>query len=472
MAQKTVKPRKKRILLAVPAVIVLLALLFPLSNLVFPPQRPALSAAKMQDVSFQKAGPVLQHKCVDCHSAHTAKPWYFSMPVAKAMISKDVDAGVEALDFTDALFTDDGAFSQIQLAKIESVMYTGTMPPTRYVVMHWNASVSQSDKDNIRSWVKDVRAKKYASPNVAKTFAGEVVQPIPLTVSVDSRKAELGDKLFHDKRLSGDDTLSCASCHDLNKGGTDQKQFSTGINNQLGGVNAPTVFNSSYNFLQFWDGRANDLAEQADGPVNNPIEMGADWEQVIPKIKDDEYYTKAFRDLYSDGMTEKNIRDAIATFETTLITPNSRFDKYLMGDKTAVDAEEIRGYQTFLTAGCTSCHFGVTLGGTHFEKMGRKQDYFGDRGKIVEADEGRFNVTKKEPDRYKFKVPTLRNLAVSYPYFHDGQTKTLPDAIDKMAKYQLGAPLNAGQVKDIEKFLLALTGEYDGKPLLETKPGI
>jgi cytochrome c peroxidase len=467
MESKRAKLKRKHLLLTIPLVLILLALLMPLSNLVFKPKRPAIPLQKLEDPLFVKAAPVLQNNCVDCHSARTAKPWYFSLPIAKTMISRDVDDGVDALDITEALFADKVFFSQVQLAQIESVMYTGTMPPRRYVLMHWDTSVSQDEKGNVRAWVRSVRAQKYASPNVAKAFAGEVVQPIPLGVSVDSRKAELGNKLFHDKRLSGDNTISCASCHGLDKGGTDQAQFSTGIDDQIGGINAPTVFNASYNFLQFWDGRAKDLAEQADGPVNNPIEMGSNWEQVIPKIKDDENYTEAFKELYSDDMTEKNIRDAIAEFEKTLITPNSRFDKYLMGEEDAINAEEIRGYQTFIHTGCTSCHLGVTLGGTHFEKMGRKRDYFGDRGQITKDDQGRYNVTKKEKDHYKFKIPTLRNLAVTYPYFHDGQVKTIPDAIEKMAIYQNGKSLKAGQVKDIEMFLLALTGEYDGKSLLE-----
>ncbi|MHC4464628.1 MAG: cytochrome c peroxidase [Planctomycetota bacterium] len=467
MESKTSKLKKKHILLAVPVVLILFALFMPISNLVFTPERPAIPLHKMQDQYFVKAGPVLQHKCVDCHSARTAKPWYFSMPIAKAMISRDIDGGVEALDITEALFASKVAFSQVQLAKIESVMFTGTMPPTRYVMMHWDTWVSQEEKDNVRSWVQNVRARKFASPNVAKELAGEVVQPIPLSVIVDLKKEELGNKLFHDKRLSADDTISCASCHDLDKGGTDQSQFSTGIDGQVGGINSPTVFNASYNFLQFWDGRAKDLFEQADGHVNNPIEMGSNWEQVIPKIKDDEYYKKAFEELYPEGITEKSIRDAIVEFEKTLITPNSRFDKYLMGEEDAINADEIRGYRTFVDSGCTSCHLGVILGGTHFEKMGRKKDYFAERDQIKDDDQGRYNVTKKEEDRHKFKVPTLRNLAVTYPYFHDGRTKILNEAIGMMAIYQLGEPLTVGQVKDIEKFLLTLTGEYNSKPLKE-----
>ena len=345
------------------------------------------------------------------------------------------------------------------------------MPPLRYVAMHWDTRVTSGADRDLRAWISDVRTKRFASPNVAPEFAGEPIQPLPLTVEVDERKVALGDKLFHDKRLSADDTLSCASCHGLDKGGTDQAQFATGVDNQLGPINSPTVYNSSYNHVQFWDGRAADLFEQADGPVNNPIEMASNWEQVIGKIKDDPYYQEAFARLYDDGMTEKNIRDAIAAFEETLITPNSAFDKYLMGDKQAATEEQRLGYATFVTTGCTSCHMGAAVGGLDFQKMGKRGDYFAARGSdILEADLGRFNVTKQEDERHFFKVPVLRNIEVTYPYFHDGTVEKLSDAIEKMATYQLNVELSERQIAEVEAFLLALTGEYKGVPVTKIGP--
>ncbi len=462
--------RRRRIILLIPVLAVLGALFMPVSNLIFKPTRPALPAAKLADVVFAKAGPVMQHKCLDCHSDHTEKPWYFSLPVAKTMISKDVTDGVAAFDLTDALFGP-GDFSQVQLAQIEYTLNAGTMPPFRYAAMHWDSTLGRDDDKNLRSWIIDVRTKRFAAPNVAPDFAGEPVQPLPLTVEADERKVALGDRLFHDKRLSSDDTLACAGCHGLDKGGTDQAQFATGVDEQLGPINSPTVYNSSYNHVQFWDGRAADLFEQADGPVNNPIEMASNWEQVIGKIKDDPYYQEAFAELYEDGMTEKTIRDAIEAFEETLITPNSPFDKYLMGEKEAITDEQRRGYATFVTVGCTSCHMGPALGGLDYQKMGKRGDYFVARGTdVLEADQGRFNVTEKEEDRHFFKVPILRNIEVTYPYFHDGTAQELSDAIEQMAIYQLNVRLSEAQVAEMEQFLLALTGEYKGVPLTEIEP--
>ncbi len=464
------RSRRTWIIGLVPVLAVALGLLMPISNLVIKPTRPPLPQEKLADAAFAKAGPIMQQNCVDCHSAHTEKPWYFSLPVAKTMISKDVTDGVAAFDLTDALFGKDD-FSQVQLAQIEYTLNANTMPPVRYTAMHWDARLTGDDRTNIHAWISDVRTKRFASPNVAAEFADEPVQPLPLTVEANEQKVALGDKLFHDKRLSADDTLACAGCHGLDKGGTDQAKFATGVDDQLGPINSPTVYNASYNHVQFWDGRAADLFEQADGPVTNPIEMASNWEQVIGKIKDDPYYQEAFAQLYNDGMTERNIRDAIATFEKTLITPNSAFDKYLMGDKTAVTAEQLRGYETFVTRGCTSCHMGPALGGLDFQKMGKRADYFTARGTdVLEADLGRFNVTKEDKDRHFFKVPILRNIEVTYPYFHDGTAEKLSDAIDKMGVHQLNIRLTEAQIADVEQFLLALTGQYQGVPLTEIEP--
>lgn len=461
---------KKQIVVVLAILAMAGGLFMPVSNLVMKPTRPALPQAKLADAAFAKAGPVMQQDCVDCHSAHTEKPWYFSLPVAKTMIDKDVTDGIAAFDLTEALFGE-GDFSQVQLAQIEYTLNAGTMPPLRYVAMHWDARLSTGAKRDLHAWISDVRTKRFASPNVAPEFAGEPIQPLPLTVDVDEEKVALGDRLFHDTRLSADDTLSCASCHGLDKGGTDQAQFATGVNDQLGPINSPTVYNASYNHVQFWDGRAADLFEQADGPVTNPIEMASNWEQVIGKIKDDPYYKDAFAKLYDDGMTERNIRNAIATFEETLITPNSAFDKYLMGDKGAVTEEQLRGYTTFVTKGCTSCHMGPALGGLDYQKMGKRGDYFAARGtEVLEADLGRFNVTKEDKDRHFFKVPVLRNIEVTHPYFHDGTVEKLSDAIDQMATYQLNVRLTQPQIADVEAFLLALTGEYKGVPLTAIEP--
>ena len=277
---------------------------------------------------------------------------------------------------------------------------------------------------------------------------------------LDANKVSLGRKLFHDKRLSADNTLSCASCHDLHKGGADGSVSATGIRGQIGPINSPTVFNSAYSVKQFWDGRAATLEEQAGGPVNNPLEMGSNWKQVLGKLNQDPQLVGEFKRVYPDGITSENIVSAIATFERSLVTPNSKLDKYLRGDKTALSSVEAHGYQLF-KANCISCHAGKNMGGLSFEKMGRKADYFADRHTpLTKADYGLYNFTHKEDDKFKFKVPTLRNIAQTAPYFHDGSAKTLTDAVRVMGKYQVGKNFNNAEVADLTAFLKTLTGEY------------
>ena len=293
---------------------------------------------------------------------------------------------------------------------------------------------------------------------------GEVIQPLPRRLNVNWEKAKLGEKLFNDKRLSGDDSISCATCHGLDKGGTDRRQYSLGINGQEGHINSPTVFNSRFNFVQFWDGRAPTLVAQAHGPVHNPIEMGSNWEEAIAKLKKDPRFVKAFKSVYGRKYSGDNMADAIAEFERTLVTP-SRFDQYLLGKADAISAEEKKGYELFKKHGCASCHYGVNLGGKSFEKMGETKNYFKDRGNISVEDYGRFNVTKEEHDRYRFKVPTLRNVAVSQPYLHDGSQDSLYDTVQVMAKYQFGHNISSKDANLIVKFLETLTGYYKKEPL-------
>lgn len=287
----------------------------------------------------------------------------------------------------------------------------------------------------------------------------EPIQPLPESVDVDMEKVVLGRSLYHDTILSGDGTISCATCHMLDHGGAEPRKTSIGIQGQKGPINSPTVLNSEYNFVQFWDGRAKDLREQALGPVANAIEMGANWDEVVVKIKKDDEYAAAFAKLYEDGVTQDNVTDAIAEYEKALITP-SRFDAYLRGDESAITEQEKRGYQTFKEVGCTACHTGILAGGTMFQKLGLVKDYFADRGTpLTEADMGRFNVTKNAADKHFFKVPTLRNVELTAPYLHDGSRETLEETVALMGKYQLGRDLTEQQVNDIVAFLKSLTGE-------------
>jgi len=199
--------------------------------------------------------------------------------------------------------------------------------------------------------------------------------------------------------------------------------------------------------------------------VNHPKEMAANWPLVLKKLGKDAAYPAAFSKLYAGGMTATNIKDAIATFERSLITPNSRFDQFLQGNAAALTAPEKHGYDLFQSYGCASCHQGVNLGGNMFEKMGLMGDYFADRGNVTEADNGRFNVNHNPESLHEFRVPSLRNVALTAPYFHDGNAATLEEAIAVMVKYQLGRAMPAGDLNDIAAFLRSLTGELAGQPL-------
>ena len=294
----------------------------------------------------------------------------------------------------------------------------------------------------------------------SKVYASEPIKPIPEVIEFDIAKAELGEKLFHDPILSKDSSISCASCHDLQKGGDDGKKVSIGIDQKPGVVNAPTVFNSGFNFNQFWDGRAKNLESQVDGPIQAEHEMAAMWPKVVSRLYQQEGYASAFKKVYPDGINRANIKDAIAEFERTLITPNSPFDKWLEGDDKAISEQQKRGYQLFKDYGCTSCHQGVNVGGNMFQVFGVLNSYFLERGNITDADLGRYNVTGNELDRHAFKVPSLRMAAHTAPYLHDGSAKTLREAVDIMFKFQLGREAPDQDKDDIVAFIESLAGEY------------
>ncbi len=293
----------------------------------------------------------------------------------------------------------------------------------------------------------------------------EPLKPLPPPPTLDPQRVELGRQLFNDPRLSVDNSRSCASCHRLDLGGADGQPKSSGIKGQVTRVNAPSIFNAALNFRQFWDGRAETLEEQIDAVVQSPIEMGGNWEDVVRVLGQDPGYRQAFGELYPDALTAANVHDALATYERTLLSSNSRFDQYLLGNTDILTLEEKYGYQRFKDYGCIACHQGVNIGGNMFQKFGVMGDYFTARGSPTDADLGRFLITGDEQDRNVFKVPSLRNVAVTAPYFHDGSAQTLEQAVDVMFKYQLGRPPNPLDTSLIVKFLKTLTGEWEGKPL-------
>lgn len=435
--------------------------MLPLSNLVIPLPASKLATVKAENPVAAKALQVLETKCVHCHTSEVQLPWYAKFPVAKQIISRDINLGMKHSDFIREFFPKKpGPVSEVLLSKIEFTTINGSMPPPPFLLMHWNLIMKEEDNKALLAWVKQEREKNHATQGNPKEVMQAALQPLPDTMDVNPDKVALGEKLFHDTRLSKDNTISCASCHGLDKGGTDQLPFSVGVGGATGDINAPTVFNSAFQFIHFWDGRAANLEEQADGPVNNPIEMASNWEEVTAKLSQDGAFTQEFLAVYPDGYKKENFVDAIAEFERTLLTP-APFDAFLKGDKTALDEQQKKGYELFNSLGCYTCHTGVILGGKSFEFMGLRDDYFGDRGDVIKRDYGRFNFTNDEYDRFRLKVPTLRNIAQTFPYLHDSTAKTLEEAVDIMGKYQTGKTITKEENQLLVAFLNSLTGTYE-----------
>ena len=286
------------------------------------------------------------------------------------------------------------------------------------------------------------------------------LHPIPylkqLTPGLQAR-VNLGRQLFHDARLSGNGEISCSTCHQLEHGGHDPRTNPVGISQRTLRRNTPTVYNAAFNIAQFWDGRAEDLTQQAAIPVLHPDEMGGDWVSITHRLRSDPEMVRAFS-IYPQGIREETIVDAIALYERTLITANSPLDRYLRGADDALNKTELEGYELFKTLGCISCHQGKNLGSNLFQKIGV---YANDQqlASLSSLDQGRFEVTGEEKDRLVFKVPSLRNVALTAPYFHDGSRATLKDAVYDMGQLQLGITLSPEQIDKITAFLHTLTGK-------------
>ena len=295
----------------------------------------------------------------------------------------------------------------------------------------------------------------------AQQATAEPIRPIVPVAGLMPEKVALGRRLFHEPRLSKDDTVSCATCHDLAAGGGDGRRVSVGVEGAEGAINAPTVFNAALNFKQFWDGRAESLEDQVDGPVQSAVEMGSLWPDVVAKLYQDDAYPALFEAVYADGITRASVKDALAEFMRSLTTPDSRFDRWLAGDDSALDAREQRGYGLFKHYGCASCHQGAAVGGNMFQVFGVLNEYFKRRGNITEADMGRFNVTGNEADMHAFKVPSLRLAALTAPYLHDGSAATLRDAVDAMFEFQLGREAPDEDKDAITAFIETLVGESE-----------
>jgi len=285
-------------------------------------------------------------------------------------------------------------------------------------------------------------------------LAREPIEPLPESADYDLIKAQIGKQLFSDPILSHDKSVSCASCHDLKRGGADSRKVSTGVHGTQGNIQSPTVFNSRFNFKQFWNGRVTTLQEQANGPIHNPVEMAMDSAEVEKRINESEKYQTLFEGKNNaDKITFLMIVEALTEFEKALVTPNSKFDRFLRGRERLTSLEE-KGYQKFKELGCVTCHNGINLGGNSFQKMGTIIPYT-----YKDGYPDRHSVTQKEYHKNVFKVPTLRNIALTAPYFHDASAENLKDAIKTMSYHNLGYIIPDEQVEMIHAFLETLTGD-------------
>ena len=305
----------------------------------------------------------------------------------------------------------------------------------------------------------------YVHAETTEQPSQEPIHPIPQNIEVDVKKAEIGELLFFDTRLSIDNSIACATCHQLDAGGDDN--VATGISRSAESnvYNTPSVFNAIYNFRQNWDGSIKTLHEQVDAVTKSHSGFGNQLGAIVLELSEDQSLTKHFYQTYSDGINKTNISDAIVEFEKTLITPNSRFDRYLRNEKDILSGEEIEGYIIFKELGCISCHQGINIGGNLFQKFGVFYDYMAERGDLNKNDYGRFNITNRQIDQFVFKVPSLRNVAVTAPYLHDGSATTIEDAISIMGKTQIGRTLTVDEIQSIKVFLNTLTGEYKNTSL-------
>lgn len=293
--------------------------------------------------------------------------------------------------------------------------------------------------------------------------------PVPLQVELNAAKVKLGKTLFFDKRLSKNNELSCASCHQLEHGGDSGQVSDTSHGHTDYLINTPSIFNARYNFKQNWDGSDSSLREQIKKIFNQHPPFETDLDALILKYREDKALSSRFSTIYRNGLTKESLLDSFVEFEKSLITPNSRFDRYLMGEKDTLSKDERAGYRLFKSLGCVSCHQGINIGGNLYQKFGVFYNYLAERGDMSKADLGLNNISKREIDTSVFKVPSLRNVAVTGPYLHDGSAATLEEAIFIVGKTQLGRNLQLEEIRLLKAFLLTLTGEYKNTLLTDNK---
>ena len=416
-------------------------------------------------VSQQVAAILEQNGCYSCHSGQDGTPFYAKLPFADPILAH-IEIGTR---FWDLRREDLENPSEVLLSKLQHSVTSGNMPLVEYKLIHWGTGFNKAEKSLLTEWILSQRQERFATGTACEAYAQHALQPIPDSLATDIRKVTLGRKMYNEARIFLDGTLSCATCHVIDQGGADSRgtRTSEGIYGQFGGINAPTVLNAAFNVEQFWNGRAHTLADQAAGPPVNPVEMGDQtWEQICERLKEDASLVAEFQSIYPEGITQATVTDAIAEYEKTLITPNDRLDQMLKGDDNALTEEEKKGLAAFMDNSCAVCHVGKTLGGQSFETLGIYEDYYAAREQsnpdIVynDDDKGLAGFTGDTADLHRFKVPGLRNISKTSPYFHDGTQATIEDAVRAMFRFELGvkeAP--ESDVASISAFLRTLDGE-------------
>jgi cytochrome c peroxidase len=295
------------------------------------------------------------------------------------------------------------------------------------------------------------------------TTTDQPIEPLPLDEPVNGERASLGEALFEEPLLSGDGKVACTDCHHRDHALADPRPRSQVAGRPDSPVNSPTMYNVRYFFKLAWGARFDSLETHNDALMTNPNVMASSWDGTAKRLAGKPGYEQRFKRVFPDGLTPTNVRTALIEYERSLVTPNAPFDRYLRGDASAISERAKSGYALFKSYGCASCHQGMGVGGNMLQRVGVMRDYFADRGKVTPPDWGHFNLTHLERDRFVFRVPSLRNVALTAPYFHDGTASTLEGAITTMARYQLGREIDPGDVELIAEFLHTLTGQYRGK---------
>ena len=428
------------------------------------PPLPERVDMKMAD---QMAHTLLQNKCADCHGANPEINSFVNF-ISGNMLRKDVQNARRAWKLEGDPTVRSGL---VDYLKMDHVLRTRKMPPVKYTVVHLGSRLTPQDVELLRL--------RFSEEGAAHRRFRPIEPAVP--EPEDLVRAHLGYMLYHDARLSTNNAVSCSTCHDMSLGGTDHKPKSEGVPGadgkpQLGGVNAPTVFNAVGHIRQFWDGRAADLKEQAGGPPLNPVEMGyatpEDWAKIADKLREDPLLVALFDYVYGENnINGDTITDAIAAFERTLATPDSAFDLYLKGQANALDEEQKQGMAAFVNYGCATCHAGPALGGLSFEYINKHAPLRDHACKnYSEGAWGLCDFTKHEEHKDLFRVPTLRNVALTYPYFHTGTVQRLEEAVRIMFATQAGVSPAPTTLRAVTRFLEAQTGTLRGKSLHELTP--